>query len=457
MNKNESTELHKKLIKKENEYCFLEDKEIYYHSIVIMELFNLEDFNNLLKGLKDIYADLNVLDFDIINKLEKKLNNQNSKLFNQWYMNLPFIADVKLKGKVLPSGVLHDLGKNIDFLSIRIYGTSPSTVIVQIHADLNSKVSEQLNGILHKYHEEVVEIHETPRGKYKEHFLPINLKKREINDLRYSIKIEVINFLKNYFKGFFFNLVEEEGKLVPSVDLFSLNYSSDNDELLNWLNKHTYFFECFSVSSYDPFKCGNYILFEEDSNYKNYLMFADRETANIELYDTVDGSIIDTPKDYSFEIFVIYRWVEIQEKIVGAFNSLITSEILNLENGELKKIIINRKRIYHEMFSFERFKAELESYSLNYNFMNFISIRHGFYLSKSLSETINIKLEKIEGLTKTFDKYFNSILNLKNVEYSKKSQDHVVFLTALVIFLTVILVLGSLNDIWSLLKFFANL
>ena len=439
---------HRNIIKRENEMSFLENKEkVHYHSIIIMELFNLEDFNILVEGLNEIYTDLNVLDYSRLINLKNQLKNQNSKLFNRWMNNLPVITNFKLKDKVLPNGVLYDLGPNIDFLDMKVYGISPSVVMLQVNIILNSKASERLNEIIYNYYDEIVEIHERPQGKYENRILPHNIKEKEIINLRSSIKLEAINFLKKYFSGFFFNLTEDDCTLIPSIDLFSLNYPKDEKKLREWVDNKIGFFNCFSTLAYDPFKYENYLLLKEDKTdkYRNYLIFANRKDVDTDLFDKIDASIIGNLESYSFELFAIYRWLKIQEKIVGRFNSLITNEILDLGYSDLNRIINNRKKVYHEMFNFERFKTELDFYNLGPNITDFISLENKNNLSKDFLHIIKEKIKKIEKTIKTFNKYSDSILNLKNVEYAKKSQDYVVFLTVIVIFLTLIQVISALK------------
>jgi len=82
----------------DNDKCFLSDKEIvHYHSIIIFEVINFEDFNDFIDSLDRIYADLNVLESKQIDEFKKNLLDQEYNLYNRWQANLPFISDKRKK------------------------------------------------------------------------------------------------------------------------------------------------------------------------------------------------------------------------------------------------------------------------------------------------------------------------------------------------------------------------
>jgi hypothetical protein len=430
----------------DNDRCFLPDNEIvHYHSIIIFEVINFEDFNDFIDSLDRIYVDLNVLESRQIDEFKKNLLDQAYSLYNRWQANLPFISDKRIKDKLIPMGVFHDISPNIDFLEITIYGTSMSAITLKIQADLNPNVTDKINDIIYRNHDPLIETHETPKGKYISRIHPAQVKTKDVENLRVSIKMELINFLKEYFKGNFFNhIIEESVDIIPSIDLLSLNYPINEANLLKWLNENIGFLNCFNTSIINPYKSDNYLLFEEvDKNYNNYLVFSNRNSFDITLYDNIDSSIKNIIKNCSFELFAIYRLTEIHLKIIGKFNLQTSNEIIDLEKeNSLDKIIQNRKNIYPEIFNFERFKIEFGLYYV-YNILKceFISIRKKDSLSKILYTNIKHNIDITNDILESFGKHSNNVLNIKNVEYTKRSQDIIKILTFVIILMALLQVI----------------
>ncbi|MDY9923336.1 hypothetical protein [Methanobacterium sp.] len=254
--------------------------------------------------------------------------------------------------------------------------------------------------------------------------------------------------MKGFFEGEFLKIVDEKGKMVPSIGLFSLNYPTDEKKIIEWLRIQNGFFQCFSTSTYDPFRNDNYLLFEEEGReYNNYLIFSNRKDIDTSLFDDVDSSIKNLIKYCTLQIFALYRWAEIQEKLIGKLNTLTTKEILNLKKEDLNTIISNRKDLYKEMFIFERFKTEFKTYNVSFTECEFISIENRIKLHENLLENIKIKINRTLEIIETFEKHLNSILALKNVEFMKKNQEIVLGLTFVVIVLTEIQVGSALHII----------
>jgi hypothetical protein len=175
-------------------------------------------------------------------------------------------------------------------------------ITLKIQTDLDPNVTDELNDIIYKNHDPLTETHETPKGKYISRIHPAQVKRKDVKNLRVSVKMELINFLKEYFKGNFFNhIIEETVDIIPRIDLLSLNYPINEAKLLKWLYDNIGFLNCFNTSIINPYKFDNYLLFEEvDKNYNNYLVFSNRTSFDTTLYDNIDSSIKNIIKICSF-------------------------------------------------------------------------------------------------------------------------------------------------------------
>ncbi len=435
-------------VRQENERCFLKDKQkVKYHSFILLELVYLEKVKQLISGLDKLYANASIFQKSRLD-CKKFLSDCHSKLFQRCTLYLPYITTSKLKGNFLPNCTFHDLGDKIRHIHISIYKILPSTVILQIQVYLDDKISKKINDSIYKYHKEIGESISTPKEKYIKMYGPEGQKESEICQLRKDLHKEAVDFLNNYFKGYFFELSQENISVVPSIDLFSLDYPVKEDEIFVWGTENIGFLNCFSthINYYYSFKYKNYLFcFESkrDDEFENYVIFANRKTSTDKMYTDIDRAIEGGLNFCSFDLIAIERWIRIQESVVGKLNSTVSEEISKIQENKFGKAIETRKVVLKSVFSFKRFGVE-------YKRCGFISDRFAFKslkgkknperqidLFKGLKEGIDTRIEEINNLIDEFTKQYETILNLKNLEFSKNIKNSVLWLTIVIIVLSI--------------------
>jgi len=435
-------------VRQENERCFLKDKQkLKYHSFILLELVPLEKIEQLIIELDKLYANASLSQKSRLN-YKKFLSNCHSKLFQRFILNLPCIVSSNLKGKILPDCIFYDLGDKIRRIYTSIYKVMPSNVILQFQVCLNNKMGEEINDIIYQYHEEIRESIETPKEKYIKMYGPERQKESEIYRLRKNLHKEAVDFLNNYFKGDFFELSQENVSVVPSIDLFSLDYPVKEDEIFVWGTESIAFLNCLStyINYYYSFKYKNYLFcFESkrDDEFENYVIFANRKTRTDKMFTDIDRAIEGGLNFCSFDLIAIERWIRIQESDIGKLNSTVSEEISKIQENKFGKAIETRKVVLKSVFSFKRFRAE-------YKKCGFISDRFAFKslkdkknperqidLFKGLKEGIDTRIEEINNLIDEFTKQYETILNLKNLEFSKNIKNSVLWLTIVIIVLSI--------------------
>jgi len=437
---------HEKFVRQQNEWCFLKDKQkVKYHSFILLELFPLEKISNLIKGLDELYKDVSASQKNRL-KYGDVLKDSHSKIFQWNTLNLPYITTTKLKGKVLPNCAFHDLGENIRHLHISIYKILPSYVILQIQVYLDEKISKKINDVIYKYHKEKKIPVKTPKGEYTKIYSPANQKTTEINQIKEDLHKEAIDFLRTYFEGFFFELSEKQIPIVPYIDVLSLDYPESEEDISKWGLDNSNFFQCFNtcIISYECFKYENYLLCIESrrDSFSNYVIYANRKTSENNMYPDIDSAIEEKLNFCCFDILAIDRWLKIQESVVGEINGSISEEITKIEENQIGKALKTRKRILSKIFSFARFKAEFKRYDFIPDKFNFESIKdlrkpeRKINLFKGFKECIEARINDIDSLINNFTRQYETILNLKNIEFSKNMQLKVLILTIIIIVLT---------------------
>jgi len=447
---------HKNKVRQENERCFLKDKQkLKYHSFILLELIPLKKIEQLIFGLDKLYVNAELSQKSRLN-YKKFLSACHSKLFQRFILNLPSIVSSNLKGEVLSDCIFYDLGDKIRRIYISIYKVMPSNVILQFQVCLNDKISEKINDIIYQYHEEIIESVEAPKGESITVCGPEINKNNEIYQLRKDLHKEAVNFLKNYFKGYFFKLSKENISVVPSIDLFSLDYPVKENDILNWGIENKPFFSCFSTSitPWESFKYENYLFCIEsktDIVSNNYVIFANRKTSTENMYLDIDSAIVLKLNFCSFDLIAIERWVRIQENVVGKLSSTVSEEISKIQENKFSKAIETRKDILKSVFSFKIFGVGYKRNGSIFGQFTFKSLKdtknpeRQIDLFKGLKESIDTRIKEIDNLIDVFTKQYETILNLKNLEFSKNMQTSVRTLTIVIIVLSIIQITILMN------------
>jgi hypothetical protein len=231
--------------KQDNENCFLPNcQKISYDSIIILEMFSIEEFDDLFDGLDKLYSNIHYFERNRLNY--RKILHDGERTSLRGTMYLPPIMNTKIKDKHR-FVAFQDLGDTIDSITITLHATLPSFINLQIQASLDSNISDKINGVIYKYHDEVQEKTTTPSGEFTTHYQPEHLKNKEINEIKNNLKNQVIKFLSVYFEGVFFKHANKHISYVPSIDLFSLSYPDKTDEIGKWLSNNNGFFHCFNI------------------------------------------------------------------------------------------------------------------------------------------------------------------------------------------------------------------
>ncbi|WP_394700793.1 hypothetical protein [uncultured Methanobacterium sp.] len=329
---------------------------------------------------------------------------------------------------------------------------------------LNQEVSEKLNSIINGIPKSILEKRTNLKGDYNEQISPDRLKEKKITDLRYLIKKEMIDIFSNYFKGKFMtnSLEKKDYSIVPGIDIFSLDFPINNVE--KWCETKKNLFSMFSIvfSADTAFQFERYLFFKEDRSLRddlNYLIFArsyqaiaekskkTKEQQKIAEINPENVNIINGLIKCPFSLLAVEREVDSQITSINRINSIIEEEMRNLKNEDIKSLLEKTEIIFRGKFEFERFKIETNSYVQNLSFCQFFSLNKQNEFFDILKTTMKVKLELIENITLKYSKQAQANLELKNMDYTRKSQEKIFWLTVVVGIFTFIQVLGLLKGV----------
>jgi hypothetical protein len=439
-------EEYKKRNREENERCFLKNKQkIKYHSFILLELIPLEKIEQLIFGLDKLYADAPLISKSRLNYREY-LSNSHQRLFQRFSLYLPPIINSNLQGKgkwSSPGSIFYLIKDNIKSIYISIHKIMSSSVLLNIQICLNNKINKKINDIIYKYQDKTRDVIKTSKGEILRIYGPEKLKKKEIYQIRQEVHKEAVNFLIDFFQGDFFERSKENISVIPLIDLFSLEYPVKEDDILDWVNENRGFFSCFGVPiiPWLTFKYEHYLFcFEKEENiaFSNYVIFANRKIENNKMYPDIDSAIELDLNFCSFDLIAIERWVRVQENMVLDLNSSVSKEILKIQENKFHKAIEARKNFIKNIFSFKRFGIEYERNERRYDEYTFTSLKSSrnneerIDLFKGLKEGIDSRIKNINSLIDSLAKQYETILNLKNLEFSKNMQISVFWLTIII-------------------------
>lgn len=422
----------KDLYSEENQLYFLpENEKVQYNAIILLDLFYIEEFDDLFSGLDALYSEVrdkctntNINPRLNYRRLDSRKNFYDKKSI---YLNLPPIINSRHRSGSIHSAC-YDLGLDIEELFIKAYAISTSTIILQVQANLLPPISEKMNDVIYNCPKDI-EIDQLSR----ENRSLGDFKKENIYGIKNEIKKQIVDFISTFFKGFFFKKSKNCFSIIPCIDVYSLTYSDESKDINKWLLDNFLFFECFNIKTYNTgYRYKEYLFLENldsEEPFDNYSILISREVSEKERNYSPNGSIGYPLSEISFDLLCLYRWLEFTGRQMRDFNESIIKELGDFTQSELKNIIFNRQSTTKELFYFERFKIEIK----DYNFKFF----HGAYEFKFLNdsethlfETLlnRIKEEStiMRTVTDVLNKYSSNNLSLRNIEYNIKMQDEVV-------------------------------
>jgi hypothetical protein len=277
------------LIINETSLCLLPGAQnIYFNAIILEEIFFIEDLDELFDGLDLIYSDLSS-SFADAKYFEGRLDYR--KIFQgdrcspyYSYVNLPAIMNTRYHGggEIIKDffNAYHDLGPDIEKLLLTLNISLPSTLFLQIQANLASHISENMCDIMHNPHECTEEVIKTRKGEAIIRLTPERAKGKDILAIRNKIKEQTVNFLSTYFEGFFLKKAKKHISYVPCIDVYSLTYPEDPNDVKEWLLNNMPLFRYFNIRSYHSgFLYKEYLILENnfsDEPFTNFSLLVNR-------------------------------------------------------------------------------------------------------------------------------------------------------------------------------------
>lgn len=435
---------------KEIDLNFIDPKsDINYESIILLELFELNEFKMLEENLRTLY---DRIDNHHLDRAIKIINSNNPSEYA--FDRLPEIRNSKFDYKSFHCGITKDLGENFKYLNIRLTRISYLNIVLEIHASLTPEISNKMKNLMFEdYTEFVSEAKKSIIGILI--FDMYGIKTEKINKFKQALKDELIQIISNFFKGYF---MTSDITSMPKIDVFYLNYPENEVDVVEWGEKHGKFIgTCFQtyLSPKTTFKKKIFdkillllckIHFDSNSPVilANKLKLSPRidEDQDIELY--IQNILISN----SFSLIAIQKRIQSEVKDIGELNSTISKKIENVDDLNLNETLECIKALSKKNYYFKRIKLELDS--VNHDFIHtFKSLEGEKDFFADIQKNIFNKIKNNENIIKILNENLRQFLDIKTIEYTNKTQKSNYVLSQRILIFTIVIVIVSIATIFK--------
>lgn len=214
-----------------------EGASIEFKELVLIDVFELEDFDRLSSGLKKLFPNLKSSK-DSLGKMEWNSGSLHSA---GWHR----IGMVAKSRTIMPIGertIDPTLPSYIDYVSVEIYGITPSVTAIALTFGMADEISAQLKTLHDCYYLPEVEFKKMfPWGRmvggYSENAVEAVMQRNVLKRLM-CIRDECEKWALKYFRSSLLNDAKRNRSSMGAIEIFAINGVPDvEDKKLSWKNR----------------------------------------------------------------------------------------------------------------------------------------------------------------------------------------------------------------------------
>ncbi|BDZ71134.1 hypothetical protein GCM10025861_16510 [Methanobacterium petrolearium] len=199
------------------------------YSIVLIELFEKNDFESLIASLNKLYG-------SYCENPHFKIYDDPNKTFEN---GLGFIGLPDLVKEFITSDnkVYYNFGEYIKNVKVDFVHLTPSIAILKFHIFLKDDFSKKIIEILDKRN---MQYSKPPNSDNKmmkwilHHRTDMLKTTGALMEFKTSVNEDILEFLEE-FNGFFYKVYENDFSIFPTIDIFHLDWPDDTEELNEWI------------------------------------------------------------------------------------------------------------------------------------------------------------------------------------------------------------------------------
>lgn len=438
------------------------------HSITIFEVFFLEEFNWLKAGLDRIYTDRDRHDTrECVENYEQFFENFSGDFSFGGWVNLRAIGSCEArKNKSYYPGyfgaVIDNFPNSVKAIEVSLVRVSPSAIGASFDVILSDEVNQKLDELMNSVIGGDLRFFAfLPwRNSFSSHCC-LGTKQKVILDFLKVIRIDVENFLSNYFKGFFLGAKKDDSPACPFVEYYVIDEFSVPEKLDEKYKAEKDFWDSLSFPWYFKdmiyFKDYMYLFdtsyyFDLNKNPMRILFIKQYMSGAIKLTGSFEGALCTDKRDFFVGNFKAIALLNIVHKTWDTLNkfryslSLISREKLSIK--AFQSLMKLHNEVSQEHFFLNRLQSEFLLMTDNLHWWNRDSI--DFRLIKDISKPENerhdIIQDQLERLKKQFQ-YLESQHNVlqesikqylagQSINMNYKLQTLIIFISVLAVILT---------------------
>lgn len=448
--------------------------ELSYLSFRLIELFHIEEIDDLIKGLNSLFPGFSSY-LGSKTRFTSDLKNLSETITGTGFQTVGFITS-KENGKLF-----YPYHRKIESLppevqSIRINSSKiwPSAMIITLDVHLNEEATSEIVALQEEPFLPEVRFANLLPWKLRSHSTTPTMRKEIINWFN-NLRLQVEQCIEPFIAGFFMRHNYSKASRLPAIEVFGFKGIPEGDEAVTakWTEKTYGWWDSFGFKFYWPFYSNGQILFVESSNrpketntayriialWDQYLksiksqhMSTERETVSHNISYVLD-SLVPYISIHEFQATVQKElqklrktaFVSVHRGSQKVSNAIRLHNIISKETMNLKRMVMEfrqqKKSILLEMKFLKDMKVVITSSHKDWN--------------ENLRDTMIKNLEYQSSLlqkhTFLLSKSFADYLSARNTEAMYKLQRKIMYYT-ISLFIAAILSLLLAN--WSKIKIF---
>jgi hypothetical protein len=453
--------------------------ELSYLALRLIELFHLEEIDNLIDGLNLLFPGFSNY-FMRENRFSSDLQSMSETISGTGCATVGYLSRKDTRLFYPYHRKIESLPSKVEYVSINYIKLWPSALIITFDVCLNEEATSQIVALQKKYFLPEIRFRSLLPWRLTRSHIKMPTMRKEIIEWFSELRFQVEKCIEPFISGFFMQHNNQKNCRLPAIEVFGFKGIPEEDEpdVAKWTEKTYGWWDSFGFKFYWPFYSNGQILFVKSSDdrprersipyrivalWEQYLksitsehMSTERETVSRYINHVLD-SLVPYISIHEFQATVQRELQKLRkiafisvhkggQKLPKAIklHSIISKEAMNLQRMaiEFKQ---EKKSILREMSALKDMKIVITSSNTNW----------GRKLTDELIENIEYQFKLLQKHILFLSKVFTAHVEARNVETMFKLQRKILFLTIIISIVAILTLI--IPNFSKIIKVFTNL
>jgi hypothetical protein len=266
-----------------------EEINLYYLSFRLIEIFHLEEIDNLTRGLKSLFPGFSSY-FGGENRFFSNLQSMSETISGTGYATIGYLSRKDARHLYPYHRKIESLPSEVEFIRIKRIKLWPSAMIITFDVHLHDEATSEIVALQKKHFLSEVGFGNLLPWKLTRSSSETPAMRKEILKWFSDLRFQVEQCIEPFISGFFMQHGNKKTTRLPAIEVFAFKGIPEEDEPIaaKWTEKIHGWWDSFGFKFYWPFYSNGQILFIESLNRPEETNTAYRLVA---LWDQYLGSI----------------------------------------------------------------------------------------------------------------------------------------------------------------------